>query len=90
MRETINPDPEALALNALVWVLSDDRRTERLIALTGLEGAEIRARLTDPSLLAAVLDFLGGHEPDLIACAQALGHSPEILIHARERLAPKN
>ena len=86
MQETINPDAEALALNALVWVLGDERRTERLIALTGLDGGEIRARLTDPSLLTAVLDFLGGHEPDLIACAEALGHRPEALIQARERL----
>ncbi len=87
MRETINPDAEALALNALVWLLGDERRTERLMALTGLDGAEIRSRLTDPSLLCAVLDFLGGHEPDLIACAEALGHRPETLINARERLA---
>ncbi len=86
MRETINPDAEAVALNALVWVLSDEHRTERLIALTGLDGGEIRARLTDPSLLAAVLDFLAGHEPDLIACAQALGHRAETLIKARESL----
>jgi hypothetical protein len=87
MRETIDPDAQVLALNALVWVLSDERRTERLTALTGLDGAEIRARLTDPSLLGAVLDFLGGHEPDLIACAQALGHRPETLIRARDKLA---
>lgn len=86
MRETIDPDPHALALSALVWILEDDRRSERLLALTGLDADDIRSRLTDPGLLAAVLDFLAGHEPDLIACAEATGHRPEQLIRARERL----
>ena len=87
MRETIDPDPNTLALSALVWILEDDRRTERLLALTGLDGEDIRSRLMDPALLAAVLDYLAGYEPDLIACAQALGHRPEQLIQARERLS---
>ncbi len=86
MRETIEPDPHTLALEALIWVLGDDRRAERLLSLTGLDGDAIRQRITDPSLLAAVLDFLASHEPDLVACAQATGHSPEALIRARERL----
>lgn len=86
MRETIEPDPHAVALNALVWVLGDERRTERLLALTGLEAGDLRSRLGDPALLASVLDFLSNHEPDLVACAEALGHRPETLIQASERL----
>jgi Protein of unknown function (DUF3572) len=86
MRETINPDFEAIALNALVWVLGDDSRAHRLLDLTGLDGDAIRARIGDPEMLGAVLDFLCGHEPDLIACAAALGQKPETLVLARERL----
>jgi hypothetical protein len=86
MRETINPDYEAIALNALVWVLSDDGRAHRLLDLTGLDGDAIRARLGDPEMLGAVLDFLCAHEPDLIACAAALDEKPETLVLARERL----
>ncbi len=63
----------------------DDRRT-RLLALTGLTGDALRAGLGDPSLLAAVLDFLCAHEPDLVAASEALGVSPEALVTARERL----
>ncbi len=81
---------EALALNALVWVLGDDQRRDRLLSLTGLTGDELRARLTDPHMLAAVLDFLGGYEPDLIACADALGHRPDMLIAARSALTGHN
>ncbi len=86
MRDTIEPDAETLALNALVWLLGDERRTARLLDLTGLEADAIRSRLTDPALLSAVLDFLAHHEPDLIACAEATGHRPESLIQASEIL----
>jgi Protein of unknown function (DUF3572) len=87
MRDTIEPDAEALALNALVWLLEDERRADRLLALTGLDGESIRSRLKDPALLIAVLEFLSSHEPDLIACAQATGHRPEAYIQAQERLS---
>ena len=79
-------DPEALALAALGWALSDQPRAERLLALTGLAPADLRARLGDPALLAAVIGFLESHEPDLVACADALGVAPTMLIEARRRL----
>ena len=43
---------------------------------------ELRTGLGDPRALGAVLDFLANHEPDLIACAEALETEPEALIHA--------
>jgi hypothetical protein len=81
------PEPATIGLGALAWTLSDQPRAERLLALTGLDAQELRLRATDPTLLAAVLDFLGSHEPDLIACADALGLAPAALILARHRLA---
>jgi hypothetical protein len=79
-------DPEALALSALGWVLSDQSRAERLLALTGLTPADLRGRLGEPPLLAAVLGFLEAHEPDLLACGEALDVPPSALIDARRRL----
>ena len=79
-------DPEALALAALGWALSEPPRAERLLALTGLTPEDLRQRLGDPSLLAAVIGFLEAHEPDLLACAEALGVTPAALIDARRRL----
>ncbi|WP_454886001.1 DUF3572 domain-containing protein [Sphingomonas oryzagri] len=84
--DTNNPDSATLALSALAWTLSDQHRAERLLALTGLTSDELRARATDPSLLAAVLAFLESHEPDLLACADALGVTPEALIAAHKEL----
>ena len=46
----------------------------------------MRERLDDRAFLAAVLLFLEGHEPDLIACADALGVTPARLVAAREEL----
>jgi hypothetical protein len=79
-------DAEAIALSAFAWTLADDRRAERFLALTGLDAADVRSRLTDPSLLDAVLSFLEAHQPDLIACAETLGIPPTRLIAAREGL----
>lgn len=81
-----NADAQTLALLALSWCLQDDRRAERLLNLTGLTTNDLRARAGQPALLAAVLGFLEAHEPDLIACAEALDVRPERLIRAQQEL----
>lgn len=88
LREPQSPaaDPATLALNALGWVLSDEARAGRLLALTGLTVEALRAGLDDSATLGAVFDFLAAHEPDLLAASAALGVEPGELIAARERL----
>lgn len=81
-----NHDAQTLALLALGWALAEPKRAERLLALTGLDAADLRARATDPALQAAVLGFLEAHEPDLLACADELGVKPEALVAARREL----
>ena len=84
--DTNQADPETLALSALGWTLADEQRAQRLLALTGLTAADLRGRLGERSLLAAVLGFLEAHEPDLLACAEALEVAPVVLVAARRRL----
>jgi len=79
-------DPEALSLAALGWILADSRRAERFLALTGLTPDVLRGGLGDRAVLRAILEFLGGHEPDLMAAAEALGIEPQALTNAMERL----
>lgn len=79
-------DPAALALQALGWVLGDAPRAERFLSLTGLTPDELRAGLGDPAVLGAVLEFLCGHEADLIAAADALSVQPGDLAAAQEYL----
>ena len=63
------------ALEALGWALTDEKRAERL-----------RHGIDDRSVQAAVLDFLAGHEPDLVAAADALNTKPETLVAAAKEL----
>ena len=74
------------ALSALGWVLADDDRAERLLSLTGLTPDVLRDNLTDRTTLAAVLEYLAGHEPDLLLAADALNVPPEKLIAAHREL----
>jgi len=86
MRDEQTIDDEALALGALGWTLADDARAERFLALTGLTPDALRKALGERTTLAAVLRFLEAHEPDLIACAEAIGANPADLPAARRRL----
>ena len=79
-------DAEALALAALAATLTDARRAERFLAVTGLSPNGIRLRIGDPALLAACLAFLEAHEPDLLEVAAAIGAKPETLVRARAEL----
>ena len=69
-------------------MLNDADRAGRLLALTGLTPESLRDGLGSPATLAAVLDFICAHEPDLVAAADALGVAPQDLAGAGERLAP--
>jgi len=80
-------DPAVLALSALAWTLGEPARADRLLALTGLDPADLRARAGDSAVLDAVLGFLEAHEPDLVRCADELGVAPAALVRARAELA---
>ena len=71
---------------ALAWCLEDSRRAERLLGLTGLTTNDLRGRIEQPAVQAAVLGFLEAHEPDLVACADAIGAKPEVMVAARAEL----
>ncbi len=76
-----------MALAALGWILADEARAHRFLDLTGLTPDVLRASLANPGTQLAVLDFLCGHEPDLVAAAESLDIRPSDLVAAREDLA---
>ena len=80
-------EADTLALMALAWTLNDECRADRLLALTGHNADALRTGVSNPAVLRAVLDFLADHEPDLIACAEALETRPAALIAAGQALA---
>src|SRR3546814_7872548 len=73
---------ETVALRALAWVACDERLGPRLLALTGLDAATLRARAGERRTLAAVIAFLEDHEPDLVQCAAALDMTPAAVVKA--------
>lgn len=79
-------NPQTLALAALGWVLESEERASRFLDLTGLDPYALRVGLGDPMILAAPLEFLANHEPDLIRAAEALAVTPEELVAAKDAL----
>ena len=68
-------------------MLTDEARADRLLALTGLTPEALRRGLGERAVLAAVLEFLAGHEADLVAAAVALDLPPEEIAAAARALA---
>ncbi len=79
-------DAAALALMALAAVVTDERRAQRFLALSGLSPNGLRASAGEPALLAAMLRFLEAYEPDLLAVAGEIGCAPQALVEARRAL----
>lgn len=77
---------ETLALRALGHIAGDADLGPRFLELTGLDAATLRARAGDPAVLAAALGFLAGHEPSLVATADALDVPPAALVAAQATL----
>lgn len=86
MQSPNDNDPLSVALAALAATLSDDRRAQRFIDLTGIGTDELRQKAGEPSLLAALLRFLEAYEPDLLAVSAELGVRPQDLVEARQKL----
>jgi Protein of unknown function (DUF3572) len=82
----IQNDPAMLALGALGWILTDADRAARMLNLTGLTPDVLRGGVSESATLAAILSFLEGHEPDLIAAAEHIGSTPGALVRARQEL----
>ena len=79
---------EALAISALGFIAGDEERLERFISLSGLDIAQVRTAAAEPGFLVAVLDYLAGDEPLLIAFATDLPCDPAQILRARHVLDP--
>jgi hypothetical protein len=77
---------EALAIEALGFLASDEERLGRFLALTGLGPENLRAAAASPGFLASVLAHVAEDEGLLIAFASAAGVRPEDVARASARL----
>jgi hypothetical protein len=67
---------EAVAVQALGFLVEDDHRLQRFLALSGLDPSQIRAAATAPGFLAGVLDHIVADDRLLIAFAEQSGLAP--------------
>ena len=79
-------DARTIALSALAATLTDERRAQRFLDLTGIGTDELRRRADDPAILSALIGFLEAHEPDLIAVAEVMNVDAVALVEARREL----
>jgi hypothetical protein len=82
--QSVNADenPDVIGLRLLAHVMSDAELAARFLALSGLDADTLRARADDRGLLAALIEFISGHEPDLVAAADALALTPNAIVAA--------
>ena len=67
---------EAVAVQALGFLVEDGDRLSRFLALSGLNPSEIRAAASEPGFLAGVLDHIVSDDRLLIAFAEQSGLAP--------------
>ncbi len=69
-------DAEALALQALTFLLSDGARMSRFLSLTGIAPEGLREAAASRALQAATLEYLLGDESLLLMFCQEAGIAP--------------
>ena len=77
---------ETIAILVIGHIVSDTAMRARFLDLSGITPQELRTGIESAAVQTAALDFLAGHEPDLLACAAGLGLRPEDLVTARDQL----
>ena len=80
------PAAEAIALDALTFIASDDELLSRFVALTGMDPSAVRSELQKPGFLHGVMHHVVEHEELLIAFASSAGLKPEQVAAAAQAL----
>lgn len=75
---------ETMAFEAVAFVMGEDGLRDRFVALSGSGPDDMVAALSagDAAFLRGVLEFLLGHEPDLMAFCDRAGLAPEAPMRA--------
>jgi hypothetical protein len=79
-------DAEALAIQAMAFLTENPDSLSLFVGLTGVSGAEVRSRLTEPAFLVGVLEFLMGDEQLVLGFAEALKIDPTLVGRAHHLL----
>ncbi|PLW77303.1 DUF3572 domain-containing protein [Cohaesibacter celericrescens] len=79
---------EAIAIKALGYLSSDTDLMGRFLSLSGLDTSDLRAVASEPSFLAAILDFILTDDSLVLAFTSNNGLAPEDVVIAKAKLDP--
>ena len=75
-----------VGLQALGYLVAEEDVLQRFMDMSGVDPSDLRARAEDPAMLAGVLDFFLGFEPQLLEMCEATGLAAEAPAQARQHL----
>ncbi|SEN94577.1 Protein of unknown function [Paracoccus alcaliphilus] len=78
---------EALTVQALQFIASDQELVEALLAMTGLRALDLRQAAADPGFGVSLLDFLLEDDQRVLRFARSAGIAPQEVMTARTALA---
>ncbi|OJW51037.1 MAG: hypothetical protein BGO67_11930 [Alphaproteobacteria bacterium 41-28] len=77
---------ETIALQALSFLVRDDKLLSHFLMTTGLTPQELKKRIREPDLLGGVLDAILSNDTILLDFCNATSLSPETIVMARRAL----
>lgn len=86
-RHSGSADATETATTVLAWMAGEQDILSRFLALTGAGPQDLRQMAADPGFLGAILDFIMGHEPDLMRFCEETGNRPEDVAAAWQKLS---
>ena len=78
---------EAVALQAVAFIVADDDLLSQFLAVTGSDADGLRVRVTERTFLIGVLDFLLADESAVLTFCKQNRIAPETPMQAKERLS---
>ena len=79
-------EAEALAIQALTFIVGDGERLGRFLAVTGIGPSEIRSAAREPGFLGGVLDYVASDERLIADFASETGIHPSDVERSRTML----
>lgn len=87
MAETLTKNmAETIALQAVAYLLQDDRLLERFVANCGFEPVDFRNRLNEPAFLAAICAYLLEDDASTMDFCRSIDTRPDDLHRAQHML----
>ena len=88
LKRVTREEAENVAVGAFSYIISDEERLGRFMAVSGLQPDTIRSAASSPGFFAGILDYVVSDEPLLIALAKERDTKPEHIMQAHWTLSP--